>query len=142
MVTAVLLCGCNTRVKPQIDISEKYYYMTSLVSFSNGTGNTLFRFNVENGSMTTLCPDPLCDHGEECPFFGVINYSVDGNIIRFDRNYYDSDGEFVTAICEYDISEGKPRVLKKYKELGIKIVGGCCGTTPEHIKALKAVYEE
>ncbi|MBR4232501.1 MAG: homocysteine S-methyltransferase family protein, partial [Oscillospiraceae bacterium] len=23
-----------------------------------------------------------------------------------------------------------------YKELGVKIVGGCCGTTPDHIRAL------
>ena len=118
MVTAVLLCGCTTRVKPQIDISEKYYYLTSQVEFNAGTAITLFRFNVENGRMTTLCPDPLCDHGEECPFFDVINYSVDGNIIRFDRIFYDSDGEFVNAICEYDISEGKLRVLKQYKEDG------------------------
>ena len=44
---------------------------------------------------------------------------------------------------EYDVT---PEIfadqMRKYKELGIKIVGGCCGTTPDHIKALKAVYEE
>jgi len=27
---------------------------------------------------------------------------------------------------------------KKFAKLGVKIIGGCCGTTPEHIKAVKA----
>jgi len=86
MITVILLCGCNTRVKPQIDISEKYYYMPTAVTFDNGSrGETLARFNVENGSITPLCPDPLCDHGTECPFFGVVNYTVDGDIIWFQR---------------------------------------------------------
>lgn len=44
---------------------------------------------------------------------------------------------------EYDVTpEIFARQMEKYKELGVKIVGGCCGTTPEHIKALKEVYEK
>ncbi|MBQ8831465.1 MAG: homocysteine S-methyltransferase family protein [Oscillospiraceae bacterium] len=44
---------------------------------------------------------------------------------------------------EYDVTpEIFAQQMKKYKELGVKIVGGCCGTTPDHIKALKTVYEE
>ncbi len=29
--------------------------------------------------------------------------------------------------------------IKKIKELGVEIVGGCCGTTPEHIKKIKEI---
>jgi len=30
---------------------------------------------------------------------------------------------------------------KKFAELGVAIIGGCCGTGPEHIKAIKAALE-
>ncbi len=44
---------------------------------------------------------------------------------------------------EYDVTpEIFAKQMEKYKELGVKIVGGCCGTTPDHIKALKTVYEK
>lgn len=116
MCIAMLLCGCNTRVKPQIDISEKYYYMPTAVTFDNGSrGETLARFNVENGRITPLCPDPLCDHGTECPFFGVVNYTVDGDIIWFQRYMIDENTDY---ICQYDISNGKLRTLAKYEDDG------------------------
>ena len=112
----LLLCSCTTRVKPQIDISEKYYYMPTTVTFDNGSrGETLARFNVENGSITTLCPDPLCDHGMECPFFGVINYTVDGDVIWFQRYMIDENADY---ICQYDIASGKLRTLAKYEDDG------------------------
>ena len=116
MVIAMLLCGCSTRVKPQIDISEKYYYMPTAVTFDNGSrGETLARFNVENGRITPLCPDPLCDHDTECPFFGVVNYTVDGDIIWFQRYMIDENTDY---ICQYDISNGKLRTLAKYEDDG------------------------
>lgn len=31
--------------------------------------------------------------------------------------------------------------MKKIAELGIEIIGGCCGTTPEHIRGLRAALE-
>ena len=41
----------------------------------------------------------------------------------------------------YDMSpEDMAAYAKKYVELGAKVVGGCCGNTPEHIAAIvKAV---
>jgi len=30
--------------------------------------------------------------------------------------------------------------MSEYKKLGVKVVGGCCGTTPEHIRALKEEF--
>jgi len=35
----------------------------------------------------------------------------------------------------YDVT---PQVALRYAELGAKIIGGCCGNTPAHIKAMAA----
>jgi len=38
----------------------------------------------------------------------------------------------------YDVSEEEfAEVVAKFIQLGVKMVGGCCGTTPEYIKAIK-----
>ena len=43
----------------------------------------------------------------------------------------------------YDVTpEIFAQQMLAYKELGVKIVGGCCGTTPAHIAALKKAFEE
>ena len=37
----------------------------------------------------------------------------------------------------YDMTpEDMATYAKKYVELGAKVVGGCCGNTPEHIAAI------
>lgn len=42
---------------------------------------------------------------------------------------------------QYDISaEDFANQLKKFSEYGVQILGGCCGTTPEYIKAIKKVF--
>lgn len=43
---------------------------------------------------------------------------------------------------KYDVTpEVFAQQMMKYKDLGVKIVGGCCGTTPSHIRALKEAFE-
>jgi len=43
----------------------------------------------------------------------------------------------------YDVSpEDFARTVKKMVDCGARIFGGCCGTTPEYIKALKGMLEE
>jgi methionine synthase I (cobalamin-dependent) len=43
------------------------------------------------------------------------------------------------------IYDGTPEVMAEYavrvRELGARIIGGCCGTTPEHIRAMGAALE-
>ncbi|MBR5536051.1 MAG: homocysteine S-methyltransferase family protein [Clostridia bacterium] len=42
----------------------------------------------------------------------------------------------------YNISaEDFAKVMKKYAQIGVRYVGGCCGTNPEYIKRLKAEFE-
>jgi methionine synthase I (cobalamin-dependent) len=37
--------------------------------------------------------------------------------------------------------EDQARHLKSYVERGVKVVGGCCGTTPEHVAAIAAAVQ-
>lgn len=34
------------------------------------------------------------------------------------------------------------RQMRQYRSLGVKVAGGCCGTTPEHIAVLKELFDE
>ncbi|MEG1243630.1 MAG: homocysteine S-methyltransferase family protein, partial [Oscillospiraceae bacterium] len=46
-------------------------------------------------------------------------------------------------IDEYDVSEEEfAKSIKELIPLGVKIVGGCCGTTPEYIKLLKQKFRD
>ena len=49
-------------------------------------------------------------------------------IIRYD---YDSE-EYISYLSPYEFSNE----YKSWLNQGISIIGGCCGTTPEHIKEL------
>ena len=44
---------------------------------------------------------------------------------------------------EYTVTpEMYAKQMMPYKDLNVKVVGGCCGTTPAHISALKTVFDE
>ena len=46
-----------------------------------------------------------------------------------------------TAAGEYSIGPVEfARQMSVYKDTGVKIVGGCCGTTPDHIRELRKVF--
>ena len=51
--------------------------------------------------------------------------------------------KFVDGKIHYD---GTPDLMAKYAEMafncGAKIIGGCCGTTPEHIRAMRCALEK
>jgi 5-methyltetrahydrofolate--homocysteine methyltransferase len=50
--------------------------------------------------------------------------------------------QYVEGAIEYS---GTPELMADYARLaldaGVRIIGGCCGTTPEHIKAMRAALE-
>lgn len=44
------------------------------------------------------------------------------------------------GIARYDMAaEDFARIVKECKDMGAKLLGGCCGTTPKHITALKNI---
>lgn len=115
----VLFASCSNELKPQIDITDKFYYLSVYVENEYGGTNLLHRFNVENGRMTPLCSDPLCDHSSEagCAFNGLINYTVEDDIIWFDRNGEGED-DIDSYICRYDIANGTLDIMETYKTSG------------------------
>lgn len=56
-------------------------------------------------------------------------------IIKPNAGLPDKDGNYNVKPEEFAAQ------MLPYKQLGVKVVGGCCGTTPEHIKALKEAFE-
>jgi methionine synthase I (cobalamin-dependent) len=43
----------------------------------------------------------------------------------------------------YDATpEGMAKLARRYVELGARIVGACCGSSPEHIAAIAAALHE
>jgi len=45
-------------------------------------------------------------------------------------------GEYKTGADEFAAQ------MLQYADIGVKIIGGCCGTTPEYIKALRGAFNE
>lgn len=56
-------------------------------------------------------------------------------IIKLNAGKPDMHGNYSVGPEEY------VRQLMEYKDLKIKVLGGCCGTTPEYIKAIKTAFE-
>jgi homocysteine S-methyltransferase len=45
------------------------------------------------------------------------------------------DGRYI-YLCSSDYMS---KFSKRFIQSGVRILGGCCGTTPEHVKAIKTV---
>jgi 5-methyltetrahydrofolate--homocysteine methyltransferase len=44
---------------------------------------------------------------------------------------------------EYDVGPDEfARQMERFKELNVRVVGGCCGTTPDYIRELRRVFAE
>ena len=103
----------------------EYYYPTEMMQYADDciylfnrlTDDTvtLVRLNQKNGSVTSVCADPLCDHKSiSCPFGGNIS----GICIYNDTIYYwrmftqknAATGEYDKSIrqfCSYDLNNMK-----------------------------------
>ena len=105
-------------VKPK-DVIKKYSEMGATVVGAN-CGTTLENMELVIGEYAEALPNfPLWAK----PNAGVPHMDIE------------------TELGVYDMSpEDMARFSKCYVELGAKIVGGCCGNTPEHVAAIaKAV---
>jgi 5-methyltetrahydrofolate--homocysteine methyltransferase len=52
--------------------------------------------------------------------------------------------ENIGGVAHYHLSplELKMKLLHFVEDLGVQVIGGCCGTTPDHIKALSEISQE
>lgn len=81
---------------------------------------TILKMNVETGSITPLCPDPLCNHKpeSECNFFCTTGSSIVefNNRIYFERQK--SLGDHRRVICEYNPADASVSVIYESGEVG------------------------
>ena len=109
-----------------LQYSDGYlYFFNGMSDFINGSSNTLMRYNVKTGNITTVCPDPLCGHNTgDCPFFGTQHtYYLKNNKVSFNRAYLTDktkpDGYtpiFWLGFVTYDMKANKFTVHRRYND--------------------------
>ena len=116
-------------------------------TITDASGRTLSGQTAE-AFLISISHAPLFSVGLNCalgaeqlrPYLQVLSRSSDLNISAH------PNAGLPNAFGEYDeTAEQMSSQIKEYLDLGlVNIIGGCCGTTPEHIKAiaeLAAQYE-
>ena len=107
------------------------------------TGRTFFGYSIEEfaslakelgvtaaGLNCSYCPADMLDAARR--FAERCDLPI---IIKLNAGLPDAHGDHAVG------PELFAEQMEPYKELGVKIVGGCCGTTPDHIRALRAAFE-
>lgn len=82
------------------------------------------------GINCSLGPDEIYSLAEEAARYSTVPLIVKANAGLPDPK----TGEYRTDAKSFAKS------MKKYADIGVKFVGGCCGTTPEYIKAVKEEF--
>jgi homocysteine S-methyltransferase len=85
-------------------------------------GLTAFGFNCGIGSGHLLNLLKKVDMGDNNNIVAIPNAGYPDNI--YDRTIYMDNAEYFSE------------TILEICKLGVKVVGGCCGTTPKHIKAI------
>ena len=83
------------------------------VVLSDGNDGTLIKYNIHNGEMSYLCPDPFCDHqNDNCQFGGVGVLADDYDFIE-NIVYYANDekGTGQTCLYSFDIDTSATKLL-------------------------------
>jgi hypothetical protein len=88
------------------------------IVISDGNDGTLIKYNVHNGEMSFLCPDPFCRHEEDCQFGGVGVLSKDYDFIE-NTVYYanDENGTGQNSLYSFDIDTSATKLL--YESEGV-----------------------
>ncbi|MBO67303.1 MAG: methionine synthase I [Acidiferrobacteraceae bacterium] len=117
-------------------------------------------FDTKGRTMMGLSPEQLIDiyranmsdtiaYGANCgvgasdlvgTMLAMRAYSTDDEILVAKSNC--GIPQFVDGEIIYD---GTPELMAEYaclvRDIGVRIIGGCCGTTPEHIRAMRSTLE-
>lgn len=116
----LLLTSCAD--SNSVDIHDENRYLDNCYTYmylrnDDDEGNVIYRFNINTGEVTCVCPDPLCDHDiNECVFAsGSSFYVYDNNVIIPFRFVYDF--ETGSSWCEaekYDLVSHKIETFYNY----------------------------
>ncbi|WP_434286804.1 betaine--homocysteine S-methyltransferase [Celeribacter sp. SCSIO 80788] len=104
--------------------------------------------STELSNMVEKLPTPPIAYGANC---GVGSSDLLRTVLGFSAQGHDRPiiakgnagiPRYVDGHIHYD---GTPELMAEYavmaRDAGARIIGGCCGTTPEHLKAMKEALE-
>ncbi|MBT8270712.1 MAG: homocysteine S-methyltransferase family protein, partial [Bacteroidia bacterium] len=114
-------------------------------TITDASGRTLSGQTVE-AFLTSVMHAPLLSIGFNCAL-GADQLEPYMKRLAMQTNFYTSahpNAGLPNAFGEYEqTAEEMKSCLESYFEHGlINIIGGCCGTTPEHIKAIVELAEK
>lgn len=113
-VCTVFLASCKGD-EPQNESDFKNdRYIYTVLGEGNFDGGLLKRYDLIEKKVSIVCPDPLCEHDEECFARGVIGYSVTDKYLFIERG---SAFEGMTLYI-YDISNNTVAPLIDGTQLG------------------------
>ena len=90
-----------------------------------------------------ICLTVWCSNLEAAPSLvaDMITVTEDGNTIIAKGNA--GIPKYADGKIRYD---GTPQLMASYaclaRDVGAKIIGGCCGTTPEHLTVMRQALED
>ena len=103
-------CSGNTdydRPKPSDFVNERFIYR-----MDNGT---LKRYDLVNKTISVACPDPLCEHGDDCPVTNISGYTVTDKYVFLERGF---GGKRSMMLSVYDIEKNTIEPLVEGTQIG------------------------
>ena len=137
--SAIIAC------REELEAANKDLPIMVSVTFSDGSGRTLSGQSLK-AFVATLAPFDLLSIGLNCstgpkemvPLLKELHaISPFHTSAHPNAGFPDEEGKY-TLTPDQLAEELKPLLVQGF----LNIVGGCCGTTPEHIRALKAILAE
>ncbi|MGI6744532.1 MAG: hypothetical protein ACOX4O_12870 [Eubacteriales bacterium] len=123
IVLLLVLTSCVNSESAAASSENRYLdncYMYMSLRKDDGIGAVLNRFNINTGEVTVLCPDPLCEHGNDCIFSTVNEFYVFDNILilPFDYHFDEATQEAWYEAVRYDFVTNEAKVFLKYGSPG------------------------
>ena len=95
-----MLAGCTKAPAPELEMEpteERFVY-------SYRDYGTLIRYDIIDKKATIACPDPLCEHGKDCPVTNIFTAYVSKDYIMYGKLENGLLGGY-TIYC-YDLTNG------------------------------------
>ena len=95
-----ILCSCNQ----SSDLDMNFANPEERFIYSYRNYGTLIRYDIIDKKATIACPDPLCEHGKDCPVTNIFTAYVSKDYIMYGKLENGLLGGY-TIYC-YDLTNG------------------------------------
>ncbi len=102
LVFALILVLSSCGTKSDASLLDGYY-----LTYTGGNNRVAAKFNPATGTLIPLCTDPVCNHGEGCPFEKYFGGQTEGDYIYYIADDFYSQIDFRV----YDIKNNHTSVL-------------------------------